>query len=162
MIKYVSKTGSNSNSGESLSQAYLTVGYAVSQLSSGGVIYVYPGRYIEMVQPASNTKLIAISEHGEVEIAGDGNRAAIEIWGKHHVTVDGFIITNNGATIGGWSVPSGISIADAGNVRGVNNHSHDITIQNCTFRDILRKNDAVGNGAQALSVRSFSDTRLGH
>lgn len=155
-MKFVAKTGSDSNLG-TFESPYLTIGKAVTESLD---VYVYPGVYNESVIARNNLSLRA-SGPGTV-IDGSGFTAAVEIQGKHDVLVDGFEITNNGATVVGWSVPNGIAIRDLGNVPGVGRHSYNITIQNCTFRDILRKNDAVGNGAQPLLICSFSNERLGH
>jgi hypothetical protein len=162
MIRYVSKQGNNGNSGESLEDAYVTITYALSQMSSGGLLYVYPGTYTEVVTVINSLKLVAVSEHGEVVLDGTGNTSAVEIQGKHDVLVDGFIITNTGGAVVGWSIAGGIAIRDENNTPGVGKHPYNITIQNCTFRDILRQNDTPGEGALPLLINSYSDTRLGH
>lgn len=162
MIKHVAKTGSNSNTGESRAEAYLTITYAISQMPVGGLIYVHPGSYNERVVCVSNLKLVANTNEGRVILDGSGFTAAVEIMGCHHVLVEGFEVTNNGATVSGWSVPNGIAIRDLNNTPGIGNNSHDITIKGCTFRDILRKNDAPGNGAQPLVINCFSDERQEH
>ena len=46
-ILYVSKNGSNSNSGSRESDPYLTVKHALSQATSGTTVYIYPGVYEE-------------------------------------------------------------------------------------------------------------------
>lgn len=76
--KYVRKTGSDSNGGTSTSDAWLTIGKALTTMSSGDTCYVGAGTYREVVtvtiSPVAETKLI-----GDIDGSHTGDSGPV-IW----------------------------------------------------------------------------------
>lgn len=103
------------------------------------------------------TSGISLIADGDVTIDGTGAKSCIEMGGINNVWVDGFTFTNNGGVgpSGGWSVVGGIALRDLNNVSGT--PCHDITITNCTFRD-LRKHAGSGSAAISIQFGSFGSS----
>lgn len=66
--KYVAKTGSNSNNGDTVGTPYLTISYAITQIISGDTIEVAVGTYSENLNTASKT--ITFNASGAVILDG--------------------------------------------------------------------------------------------
>jgi hypothetical protein len=133
---YVSKTGSNSNSG-SYTAPWLTIQHAASSVSAGATVYVETGVYNESVTfPASGTasNYITFASYPGQTAVIDGTGLAvssteglINIVNQSYITVSGFEIRNY-TTSKASLTPAGIWVTGSGTgVRLLNNLVHNIT-----------------------------------
>lgn len=139
-VRYIRKSGSDSNGGTSPSDAWLTIGKALgaSGLSSGDTCYVGAGTYRESVTVAmtsatAETSIVAdtsgafTGDAGEViwtayttnDATSPASAATLILSGRDFLTFDGFTI------IGGSANPSCVSATTA--------TSTDITFRNCAL-----------------------------
>lgn len=133
---YVSKSGSNSNSG-SFTAPWLTIQHAASTVTAGATVYVEAGVYNESVNlPNSGTALNPITftnYPGQAAVidgtglAVSGTQGLINIVNQSYITVSGFEIRNY-TTNSPNPTPAGIWITGAGTgVQLLNNLVHNIT-----------------------------------
>ena len=133
---YVSKSGSNSNSG-SFTAPWLTIQHAASSVSAGATVYVETGVYNESVNfPASGTATNPItftSYPGQTAVidgtglAVSGTQGLINIVNQSYITVSGFEIRNY-TTSSASPTPVGIWVTGSGSgVQLLNNLVHNIT-----------------------------------
>jgi parallel beta-helix repeat protein len=123
---YVRKTGNDSNSGTSPSQAYKTFNKAISKASAGSIVYVGAGTYSEnfsfgksggsgsrIIQYIADTTGAKTGDAGAVILA-DTSGAAINLSLKAYLSFTGFTVT--GATYSVYAVTC-----------------NNLTFTNCTF-----------------------------
>src|ERR1022692_41194 len=133
---YVSKSGSNSNSG-SFTAPWLTIQHAASSVSAGATVYVETGVYNESVNfPASGTATNPITftnYPGQTAVidgtglAVSGTQGLINIVNQSYITVSGFEIRNY-TTSSASPTPVGIWVTGSGSgVQLLNNIVHNIT-----------------------------------
>jgi hypothetical protein len=133
---YVSKSGSNSNSG-SYTAPWLTIQHAANSVSAGATVYVEAGVYNESVTfPTSGTasNYISFASYpGQTAIIeGTGltvtsTQGLINIINQSYVTVRGFEIRNY-TTSSATRTPAGIWVTGSGSgVQLLNNLVHNIT-----------------------------------
>jgi hypothetical protein len=133
---YVSKSGSDSNSG-SYSAPWLTIQHAANSVTAGATVYVKSGVYNESVNfPASGTasNLITFSSYpgqtATLDGAGlsvNGTQGLINIVNRSYLTINGFEIRNY-TTSSANQAPVGIWITGSGSgVQILNNLVHNIT-----------------------------------
>ena len=142
---YVSKSGSDSNSG-SVTAPWLTIQHAANSVSAGATVYVEAGTYNESVTfPASGTasNYIAFESYpGQTAVidgtgvscctsnpasSGNETQGLINIVNQSYITVSGFEIRNY-TTSKAVLTPAGIWVTGAGSgVQLLNNLVHNIT-----------------------------------
>lgn len=133
---YVSKSGSNSNSG-SFTAPWLTIQHAASSVSAGATVYVEAGVYNESVNfPASGTASNSITfanypgQAAVIDGTGlsvSGTQGLINIVNQSYITVSGFEIRNY-TTSSANPTPAGIWVTGSGSgVQLLNNVVHNIT-----------------------------------
>src|SRR5450755_2402970 len=133
---YVSKSGSNNNSG-SFTAPWLTIQHAASSVSAGATVYVETGVYNESVNfPASGTATNPITftnYPGQTAVidgtglAVSGTQGLINIVNQSYITVSGFEIRNY-TTSSASPTPVGIWVTGSGSgVQVLNNLVHNIT-----------------------------------
>jgi hypothetical protein len=133
---YVSKSGSNSNSG-SYTAPWLTIQHAASSVKAGATVYVEAGVYNESVSfPASGTASNYITfesypgQTATIDGTGlsvSGTQGLINIINQSYITVSGFEIRNY-TTSSASVTPAGIWITGSGTgVQLLNNLVHNIT-----------------------------------
>src|SRR5580700_4472037 len=133
---YVSKSGSNSNSG-SYTAPWLTIQHAASSVSAGATVYVENGVYNESVTfPASGTasNYITFASYPGQTAVIDGTglsvtstQGLINIVNQSYVTVSGFEIRNF-TTSKAAMTPAGIWVTGSGTgVQLLNNLVHNVT-----------------------------------
>src|SRR5580692_3754317 len=133
---YVSKSGSNSNSG-SYTAPWLTIQHAASSVSAGATVYVENGVYNESVTfPASGTASNYITfasypgQTATIDGTGlvvSGTQGLINIVNQSYITVNGFEIRNY-TTSNATLTPAGIWITGSGTgLQLLNNIVHNIT-----------------------------------
>jgi hypothetical protein len=133
---YVSKTGSNSNSG-SYTAPWLTIQHAATTVTAGATVYVESGVYNESVNfPASGTASNPITfasypgQTATIDGTGlsvTGTQGLINIVNQSYITVSGFEIRNY-TTSKAALTPAGIWVTGAGTgVQLLNNLVHNIT-----------------------------------
>src|ERR1700689_5735908 len=133
---YVSKSGSDSNSG-SVTAPWLTIQHAASSVTAGATVYVEAGVYNESVTfPASGTAsnyITFASYRGQTAVidgtglAVSSTQGLINIVNQSYITVSGFEIRNY-TTSKASLTPAGIWVTGSGTgVRLLNNLVHNIT-----------------------------------
>ncbi len=133
---YVSKSGSNSNSG-SFTAPWLTIQHAASSVSAGATVYVEAGVYNESVTfPASGTAsnyITFTSYPGQTAVIDgtgvsvSGTQGLINLVNPSYITVSGFEIRNY-TTSSASPTPAGIWVTGSGSgVQLLNNVVHNIT-----------------------------------
>ena len=133
---YVSKSGSNSNSG-SYTAPWLTIQHAASTVTAGATVYVETGTYNESVNfPNSGTSSNPITfanypgETATIDGTGltvSGTQGLINIVNGSYITINGFQIQNY-TTSKAAATPAGIWITGSGTgVKILNNQVHNIT-----------------------------------
>ena len=133
---YVSKSGSNSNSG-SYTAPWLTIQHAASTVTAGATVYVETGVYNESVSfPNSGTAsnpITFINYPGQAPVIDGtglsvtGTQGLINIINQSYITVNGFEIRNY-TTSNANLTPAGIWITGSGSgVQLLNNLVHNIT-----------------------------------
>ena len=133
---YVSKSGSNSNSG-SYTAPWLTIQHAANSVTAGATVYVETGVYNESVNfPASGTATNYITfesypgQTATIDGTGlsvTGTQGLINIINQSYITVSGFEIRNY-TTSSASLTPAGIWITGSGTgVQLLNNLVHNIT-----------------------------------
>ena len=133
---YVSKSGSNSNSG-SYTAPWLTIQHAATTVTAGATVYVEAGVYNESVTfPASGTASNPITfasypgQTATIDGTGlsvNGTQGLINIINQSYITVNGFEIRNY-TTSKATLTPAGIWITGSGSgVQLLNNLVHNIT-----------------------------------
>ena len=133
---YVSKSGSNGNSG-SYTAPWLTIQHAANSVSAGATVYVETGVYNESVNfPASGTAsnyITFASYPGQTAVidgtglAVSSTQGLINIVSQSYITVSGFEIRNY-TTSKASLTPAGIWVTGSGTgVRLLNNLVHNIT-----------------------------------
>jgi hypothetical protein len=133
---YVSKSGSNSNSG-SFTAPWLTIQHAANSVSAGATVYVEAGVYTESVTfPASGTAsnyITFTSYPGQTAVIDGtgvsvtGTQGLINIINQSYITVSGFEIRNY-TTSSASPTPAGIWVTGSGTgVRLLKNLVHNIT-----------------------------------
>jgi Right handed beta helix region len=133
---YVSKSGSNNNSG-SFTAPWLTIQHAASSVSAGATVYVEAGVYTESVTfPASGTasNYITFTNYpGQTAVIDgtglsvSGTQGLINIVNQSYITVSGFEIRNY-TTSSANPTPAGIWVTGSGSgVQLLNNIVHNIT-----------------------------------
>jgi len=133
---YVSKSGSNSNSG-SYTAPWLTIQHAATTVTAGATVYVESGVYNESVNfPASGTAANPITfanypgQTATIDGTGlsvTGTQGLINIVNQSYITVNGFEIRNY-TTSKATLTPAGIWVTGAGTgVQLLNNLVHNIT-----------------------------------
>ena len=133
---YVSKSGSDSNSG-SFTAPWLTIQHAANSVSAGATVYVEAGVYNESVNfPAPGTASNHITfanypgQTAVIDGAGlsvSGTQGLINIVNQSYITVSGFEIRNY-TTSSANPTPAGIWITGSGSgVQLLNNVVHNIT-----------------------------------
>ena len=133
---YVSKSGSNSNSG-SYTAPWLTIQHAASTVTAGATVYVETGVYNESVSfPNSGTAsnpITFINYPGQAPVIDGtglsvtGTQGLINIINQSYITVNGFAIRNY-TTSNANLTPAGIWITGSGSgVQLLNNLVHNIT-----------------------------------
>ena len=133
---YVSKSGSNSNSG-SYTAPWLTIQHAASTVTAGATVYVETGTYNESVNfPNSGTSSNPITfanypgETATIDGTGltvSGTQGLINIVNGSYITINGFQIQNY-TTSKAAATPAGIWITGSGTgVKILNNRVHNIT-----------------------------------
>jgi hypothetical protein len=130
---YVSPTGSNSNTGLSPSQAWLTITFAAQNASvaAGDVVGVLPGTYTENVSitrggsaAAGNTVYRSLVM-GAAKIVGAALHSSTVVPAAHYITLDGFDIT----TFAGGD-QHGVDLANSAFIG-----PHHQTVRNCLIHD---------------------------
>src|SRR5580700_308343 len=133
---YVSKSGSNSNSG-SYTAPWLTIQHAASSVSAGATVYVENGVYNESLNfPASGTASNPITfasypgQTATIDGTGlsvTGTQGLINIVNQSYITVNGFEIRNY-TTSKAALTPAGIWVTGSGSgLQLLNNVVHNIT-----------------------------------
>jgi hypothetical protein len=133
---YVSKSGSNSNSG-SYTAPWLTIQHAATTVTAGATVYIETGVYNESVNfPASGTASNPITfanypgQTATIDGTGlsvTGTQGLINIVNQSYITVNGFEIRNY-TTSSAKLTPAGIWVTGAGTgVQLLNNLVHNIT-----------------------------------
>lgn len=136
---YVSKSGSDSNSG-SFTAPWLTIQHAANSVTAGAIVYVEPGVYNESVTfPASGTasNYITFTNYPGLTATIDGTglsvnaqnsiQGLINITDQRYITINGFEIRNYTTRNAGLT-PAGIWITGSGTgLQITNNIVHDIT-----------------------------------
>ncbi len=133
---YVSKSGSNSNSG-SYTAPWLTIQHAANTVTAGATVYVESGVYNESVSfPNSGTSSNPItfaSYPGQTAIIDgtglsvSGTQGLINIVNQSNLTINGFEIRNY-TTSSASPTPAGVWITGSGTgVQILNNLVHNIT-----------------------------------
>src|SRR6202042_2144248 len=133
---YVSKSGSNSNSG-SYTAPWLTIQHAANSVTAGATVYVEAGVYNESVTfPASGTASNAItfaSYPGQTAVIDGtglsvtGTQGLINIANQSYITLSGFEIRNY-TTSKATLTPAGIWVTGSGSgLQLLNNLVHNIT-----------------------------------
>jgi hypothetical protein len=133
---YVSKSGSNSNSG-SFTAPWLTIQHAANSVWAGATVYVEAGVYNESVSfPASGTAsnyITFASYPGQTAVIDgtglsvSGTQGLINIVNQSYITVSGFEIRNY-TTGSANPTPAGIWVTGSGSgVQLLNNIVHNIT-----------------------------------
>jgi hypothetical protein len=133
---YVSKSGSNNNSG-SFTAPWLTIQHAASSVSAGATVFVEAGVYTESVTfPASGTasNYITFTNYpGQTAVIDgtglsvSGTQGLINIVNQSYITVSGFEIRNY-TTSSANPTPAGIWVTGSGSgVQLLNNIVHNIT-----------------------------------
>ncbi len=155
---YVSKSGSNSNSG-SFTAPWLTIQHAANSVTAGATVYVESGVYTESVNlPASGTASNPItfaSYPGQTAVIDgtgltvSGTQGLINIVNQSYITVSGFEIRNYTTSASG-PTPTGIWVTGSGSgLQLLNNLVHNITT----------KSEANGN-AFGIAVYGTSATPI--
>jgi hypothetical protein len=171
--RYVSKTGSDSNTGTGVGDEWLTVQHALDEATPGTYIRVGPGVYSEqltlVVDGAANSRSphsydadhwITLDGQGCAEIAGvtDDNLVA---YNRHYYKIKSLFFTSDGPSWGGASYarPAGVRIgSDTLTASGLG-CSH-ITVEDCSFMEI-NKTSNTASPALPVLVYSGGDTRAG-
>jgi len=133
---YVSKSGSDSNSG-SFTAPWLTIQHAANSVTAGATVYVEAGVYNESVTfPASGTDsnyITFINYPGQTAVidgtglTATGTQGLINIVNQSYITVNGFEIRNY-TTSKAAATPAGIWVTGAGSgLNLLNNIVHNIT-----------------------------------
>ncbi len=133
---YVSKSGSNSNSG-SFTAPWLTIQHAASTVTAGAKVYVETGVYNESVNfPNSGTSTNPITfanysgQTATIDGTGlsvTGTQGLINIVNQSYITVSGLEVRNY-TTSSASKTPAGIWITGSGSgVQLLNNLVHNIT-----------------------------------
>src|SRR5580658_9333435 len=133
---YVSKSGSNSNSG-SYTAPWLTIQHAANTVTAGATVYVETGVHNESVNfPNSGTSSNPITfanypgETATIDGTGltvSGTQGLINIVNGSYITINGFQIQNY-TTSKAAATPAGIWITGSGTgVKILNNQVHNIT-----------------------------------
>lgn len=155
---YVSKSGSNNNSG-SFTAPWLTIQHAANSVTAGATVYVEAGVYNESVNfPASGTSSNYITftnypgQTATIDGTGlsvSGTQGLINIVSQSYVTINGFEIRNYTTSSSG-PTPAGIWVTGSGSgVQLLNNKVHNITT----------KSEAAGN-AFGIAVYGTSATPI--
>ena len=154
--RYVSIGGNNSGPGTSDSP-WATLVYAGLTAQSGDTVFVTAGTYSAGCEvSASSVSYIAI---GEVNVVGDGFRSCFHIEGKDYIKIQGFNMSNNGGNPF-VAASAGVTIRDLNNVGGTG--CSYITVSDCTFSGINRREQFTYDYGTPFFVYSFADERLGH
>jgi hypothetical protein len=133
---YVSKSGSNSNSG-SFTAPWLTIQHAANSVTAGATVYVEAGVYNESVTfPASGTSsnyITFASYPGQTAtidgtgLSVTGTQGLINIINQSYIRVSGFEIRNY-TTSSASLTPTGIWVTGSGTgLQLLNNKVHNIT-----------------------------------
>ncbi len=144
-IWYVRKTGNDSNSGALASQAWLTIGKALTTASAGDTIYVGAGIYREtVVVTASGSAGLVISVIGDVDGAQTGDAGEVQ-WTAYTTNDKTAPSASALCALGGHSYFAFSLLTMIGGSGGTvstttNNGGHDYTFTDCVFINILGSN----------------------
>jgi hypothetical protein len=148
---YVSKSGSDSNSGTQ-SSPWLTIQKAANTLQAGDTVQVRAGTYYERIRPArsgsSGAYITSRAYPGETAVI-DGSGVSIDYYGlfgindKQYIAVDGFEIRNAGSS---GRVYPGVGVTGSG--------SAYITLKNLTIHNCANSGIMV-DGANDFPSTSF-------
>ena len=106
-MRYVRKTGSNSNNGNSSGTSWLTLGHAASNISAGDVVFVGAGTYSEAislsVSGTSGAKIHFVADMGGTVTGDDGDvivdgggSTVFSLVSSNYVSIEGFNIRSSG------------------------------------------------------------------
>ncbi len=97
--KYVAKTGSDANSGDSIGSAYLTIAKGLQNIGAGGTLYIAAGTYDEWINntiPAgtSNAARTTVTTYGSDTVTvmpsvATGAQRVVYINGRQYINVKG-------------------------------------------------------------------------
>ena len=155
---YVKTTGDNSNTGETLSEAWQTITYALGNAVAGATIHVAAGTYVPSTTAPVETFPLSIgSAHNDMQLLGAGMGMTIldgqgtkgspttrvmNIEGVSNFTLEGFTITGGAVTYdGGYSGGSAygdyLSVGNGGGIYCY--ESTDVKIIKCEISNNYAK-----------------------
>lgn len=149
---FVSKSGSNKNSGKTESKAFKTIAKGISKLSAGDTLVIKEGTYKEKLtlsKKGTSQSPIKIVGEGKVNIDGNnGKGTLLKIKGSKYITIENINFKNLNAT-----EAKGVYIIPA---------TSNITINKCNFSNIKCPNPTKNNeqGANAIFVKGTSSTPI--
>ena len=166
---YVSTTGSDTNSGLSVQQAFRSISYAVHRTSPGDTVLVSPGTYTEMIErPLGGSswdapvRVAALDSDIRPIIrapAGSTHVLLINSAASSYMEFDGFVIDASDAT------RDGIKITYSGNQGAHHLRFQNLEIKNAPNQGVLIAGDQYGVGYNEfvnLDVHNNGTTRFGH
>ena len=146
-VLYVSKNGSDSNSGTSPNNALKTIKKGISKLSAGYTLMVNAGTYYEndisLSKSGTSSNPIKIVANGNVIINGSGKKRLLKIQNTKYVEINGFTFQNLYA-----KDAKGIIIYP---------NTENLSIINCKFINIKTSNPrGEDDGASAIFIDGSS------
>ena len=146
-VLYVSKNGSDSNSGTSPNNALKTIKKGISKLSAGYTLMVNAGTYnendISLSKSGTSSNPIKIIANGNVIINGSGKKRLLKIQNTKYVEINGFTFQNLYA-----KDAKGIIIYP---------NTENLSIINCKFINIKTSNPrGEDDGASAIFIDGSS------
>lgn len=177
--KYVSNSGSNSNSGNSWAEAWLTIQYAEDHISAGDTVWVQNGTYAGFdvrVSGTSSNPIVFIAAGNNVNITTPtGTTDLINVENANYIEINGFRCIN--------SPRNGIRLVNADNCIVRNNYcessfergiftgftddilieynecltsddEHGIYVSNSSDRSIIRYNICYGNNRGGIQINA--------
>ena len=170
---YVRKTGSDSNTGTSPAEAWLTIGKAGSTVAAGDTVYVGAGTYTESVTLTTDgtasdpIQFIADSGGDRTDDAGDvivdatGGSFAVKLDKAPYYVIEGFVVT--GATGGGSAAGIAVEGGESEYVvlRGNTSYGNKFGLRlvDGPFC-VLESNRISNNTEQGVEVHKADDTVL--
>ena len=146
-VLYVSKNGSDSNSGTSPNNALKTIKKGISKLSAGYTLMVNAGTYYEndisLSKSGTSSNPIKIVANGNVIINGSGKKRLLKIQNTKYVEINGFTFQN-------------LYAKDAKGII-IHPNTENLNIINCKFINIKTSNPrGEDDGASAIFIDGSS------
>ena len=150
-VLYVSKSGSDSNSGTTPNTALKTIKKGISKLTAGYTLMVSAGTYYEndisLSKSGTSTNPIKIVANGNVIINGSGKKRLLKIQNTNNVEINGFTFQN-------------LYAKDAKGII-IHPHTENLSIINCKFINIKTSNPhGEDDGASAIFIDGSSSKAI--